>query len=455
MNWLKANWVIVLLSVIALAALPTAMYFSGNMRKKIREDLAKRIATDVQQLTNSRVQYHVISVDGNKLLEKSIEPNQAYTEWYKNAWEQIRSSTGAVSEAALAFNKADHGLLVRDLFPAPEQRAAQTKPLELAAAYIRAHPALLTSIRAGEPLEPAVVSARLSDYEQAQVDRIKNQTGKDPTEEEKATLANELRGLRLQEYRQRAAEISVFAGPYVFDGVPETVPTREPSLATCWDWQERFWIHTDICRAVAAANGAATGGVSDSVVKRIIKIGVLPALYVGSENRELSASPFEAGTDKAPQDFTRSITGRVSGPGSGNKWYDVRNVVVEVIVSSRRLPAFMDALAATNFMAVVDMDLFHVDPVDELRMGYYYGDNDPVVRAVLEVETIWLREWRKDLMPNDVKGALGMLEGVAGAEDPFGGAPPPPPPSGGRRPAPAGDDDLSSPRGRRRPNDDG
>ncbi|MBX3408095.1 MAG: hypothetical protein KF869_15175 [Phycisphaeraceae bacterium] len=452
MNWVKANWVIILLSLIALAALPTAMYFSGNMREKIRADLAKRIDTDMKELNNVRVQYHLQAVDGTKLLEKSIEPNAAYTQWYRDQAEAIRSRTGAVSEAALEFNRADHGVLVRDLFPQPEPRAAQTKPLEFAAAYIRAHPAMLAAIRAGEPMDPAQVSAMLTDYQQSQYERIRNQTGKDPTEEEKAVVANELRALRVQQYQRHAGQFAVYAGPYVFEGVPASVPTQEPSLATCWDWQERFWIHKDICRAIDFANRDATGGVPDSVVKRIVKIGVRPAPYLVADGRGVTTAAFEAGTDKAPLDFSRSITGRVSGPGSNNKWFDVRVVRVELVLSSRRVPAFMDALAATNFMTVLDMDLFRVDPVEELRSGYYYGESDPVIRAVFDVETVWLREWRKDLMPNDVKGGLGMLEGV-GADDPFAAPPPPParrPPAGA-----GGGEDDSRPRGRRRPNEDG
>lgn len=453
MKWLKANWVIVVLSVVALAALPTAMYFSGNMREKIRADLAKRIDADMKELNNVKVQYHLVSVDGTKLLEKTVEPNAAYTQWYKEEWERIRSRTGEVSEAALAFNRSDHGVLVADLFPAPAPRAAQTKPLEFAAAYIRAHPAMLAAIRAGEPMDPAQVAAMLTDYQQSQYERIRNQTGKDPTEDEKATVAAEMRALRVQQYQRHAGTIAVYAGPYVFEGVPASVPTQEPSLAQCWDWQERFWIHKDICRAIELANRDATGGVPDSVVKRIVKIGVRPAPYLLAEGRGATTASYEAGTDKAPQDFTRSITGRVSGPGTNNKWYDVRVVRVEVVLSSRRVPVFIDALAATNFMTVLDMDLYRVDPVEDLRAGYYYGENDPVVRAVFDVETVWLREWRKDLMPKEVQGGLGMLEGVT-VDDPFASAPPPPPT---RRPPPGagGGDEDSRPRGRRRPNEDG
>jgi hypothetical protein len=93
------------------------------------------------------------------------------------------------------------------------------------------------------------------------------------------------------------------------------------------------------------------------------------------------------------------------------------------------------------------MDLYRVDPIEELKNGYFYG-SDPVVRATIEIETVWLREWRKDLMPTDVRAALGLVEGIA-TDDPNAGAPAPAPaPAPRRAPAGGGDDDLRPARGR-------
>lgn len=453
--WLKGNWVIVLLSLISLAVIPTAWYFANGMRVKVREDLQKKVQTDMQEIGNPSVQYNLMNVVGDKILEKRMEPNKVATELYRSAWEQIRSRTGTVSEAALAFNKAEHKILVADLFPDPKEFIAEAKLREFAAAYIRAHRDLLSLMNAGDPVEPATISAMLNDFQIAEVERVRNQTGKDPTEEEKQRIAESLRDMRIREYQRRASEIGVFAGAYVFEGVPAVPPVTKPTAAQCWDWQERYWIHQDICRAIADANKAASGeGVPGSVVKRIIRIAARPAPFLGAEGQSGAAAATEAGTDKAPIDLSRSITGRYSGPGSNNKWYDVRNVQVEIIASSRNLPEFFDALARTNFMTVLDLDIFRVDPIEELKNGYAYGPGDPVVRAVIEVETVWLREWRKDLMPMEVQKALGLVEGVA-ADDPFGGSAAPAPAPAPRRPAGGGDEDLGGGRGRRGGRDDG
>jgi hypothetical protein len=101
------------------------------------------------------------------------------------------------------------------------------------------------------------------------------------------------------------------------------------------------------------------------------------------------------------------LPGRISGPGSNNKWYDVRYITIEMVADAARLPAFIDALASINFMTVVDTDLVKVDSAAELREGYFYGDA-PVVNATLVIESIWFREWRERWMPVEVKQALGM-----------------------------------------------
>ena len=58
-------------------------------------------------------------------------------------------------------------------------------------------------------------------------------------------------------------------------------------------------------------------------------------------------------------------------------------------------------------MTVTDVDLYEVDIWEDLERGYYYG-SDHVVRAVLSIETVWLRSWMKDFMPSTVRTALGV-----------------------------------------------
>jgi hypothetical protein len=121
--------------------------------------------------------------------------------------------------------------------------------------------------------------------------------------------------------------------------------------------------------------------------------------------------------------------------------YDLRSCNVVAVVSAKGLPQFLDALARTNFMTVLDCDFDAIDPVEDLKAGFYYG-NDAVVRVRLRVETAWLREWTKKYMPADFRTEIGIPPDApvdpAAAAAPGGSPTPPPAPgaSGGPTPRP-------------------
>src|SRR5207248_669255 len=138
-----------------------------------------------------------------------------------------------------------------------------------------------------------------------------------------------------------------------------------------------YWMVSDLLRAIDAANTDAAGKrttLDKSVVKRVERLELLPA-----------TGPTEP-----------SITGRHSG--GDNKLYDVRQGRLTLIVASSGLPALINAISRTNFMTVIGLDFAEIDPWADLDRGYYYG-SDHVVRAVVKVETVWLRSWTEAMMP--------------------------------------------------------
>jgi hypothetical protein len=155
-----------------------------------------------------------------------------------------------------------------------------------------------------------------------------------------------------------------------------------------------------LLKAVDTANrsGERRTGVPDSVVKRIESISLSP-LDVPDPNAASSGAP------SAPT----SITGRQSGGGNG--LYDIRNAKMSVIVSSAKLPQFFDAISRTNFMSVTGLYVEDVDEWAELENGYYYG-SEHVVRAVVDIETVWLRSWMSPLMPPDIRNLLVGAQGM-------------------------------------------
>ena len=100
-----------------------------------------------------------------------------------------------------------------------------------------------------------------------------------------------------------------------------------------------------------------------------------------------------------------TYTGHTGGVAGSS--YDIRMVELTLVVGSQQLPRIFDAFAQTNYMTVTDVDLNEVDVWEDLEQGYFYGP-DHVVRAVLQIETVWLRSWTTDLMPDAVRTALGV-----------------------------------------------
>lgn len=440
--WLKAHWPIPVLLLVAVAALPAAWYFASSMSEDIKKDYETQVKKDYDSVSDSAamVSYGVPSVDGTgKLLERKAPANEAMIKAYAGVWQQVQAKVGAVAEKGLAFNRGEHKLLTAGLFPKVPSGAKadqDVKALEFITSLIAFHRHLLEEARAGKPPAANEVGQALNEHVQQEREKIKAQAGRDPNEEETKKLQEDLLAMRLGAYRKRASEIGVYADYAAFEGIPAEVPTQAPGLPQLWDYQERAWVHQDVMQAVRAAN--SSGGVPDGVVKRILSINVSDPTY-DAKSPQPPAAAYDAGEDRAPSDWSKSPTGRWGGPGTKNKWYDVRPVRLELIVSSQRLPEFVDALAATNFMTVIDMDLSRVDTLADLKDGYFYGD-EHVVRASLLVETVWLREWRKADMPAEVQRSLGMVEGEAGAP---AAAPAPSPaarprPGGGGRPAPGG-----------------
>jgi hypothetical protein len=452
-GWLKQHWLIVVLGVVALAALPTAWYFANEMNTGVVTAYQTKVSNDFKGIEGSaaKVNYSVFGPDGNKILEKSGEANQIMIDKYGEIWATIKDKTGTISEKGLAFNKSDHGLLTENLFPKPNELDAPVKGREFVRAYIDFHPKILAEAHAGGPPAPEQIIQQLNDYKMQQIDRIKAEQGREPTPEETKEMGDKMMGMRIARLTSRAGEIGVYATPGIFDGVPTDVPNQAPTLARLWDYQERAWIHHDIMRAVTRANGGSSAGVPMSVVKRVSKVSVRAATWDSGDGRPPVHST-EAGEDRVPVDFSQSITGRVSGYGSKNKWYDLRTVDVDVVISSKRLPQFIDALSATNFMSVLNMSMTRVEPLNDLREGYFYGD-EHVVKASFVIEYVLLREWRKAWMPDDVQKTLGMVEGVS-ADDPSaapaGRSAPPPARAPAARPPAGAAPGGAGPRGGKR-----
>lgn len=419
MEWIKGHWIVLAMMGGAIVALPVMVYFASSMSASAKTKIEGEIKTDWSDMTSgAKVTYRVPPLlAGGKTLEESKEaPNPSLTEWFKAALTQQAEEAAAVVARAVALNKANHGFLVPGLFPDPKGNDQLLRVSMARQFTTEAHGRLLAAIGAGAPPDAAALAAELQSY---QLEELKAITGSDKPDintlgqADKDKLATKVLSKRVGQYQAKAARIAVYADVGVFR-LPPFSESPPPSIEQCWSWQNEFWIHEDILAAVAMANQGAAG-VPGAVIKRIESITVddFPGIALGAPGglgeprpgETPAATPPPAG--EAPTDFTRSVTGRFSGPGSNNGLYDVRTARLTVIASTRNLPKFFDALGRVNFMSVLDADIEKVDIAQELGSGFYYGD-EHVSRVTLKIETIWLRAWTVGTMPKSVRQALGL-----------------------------------------------
>jgi hypothetical protein len=206
---------------------------------------------------------------------------------------------------------------------------------------------------------------------------------------------------------------------------------RPPSIGELFAWQWEYWVVDDVLRALQEANKDHRS-VTTAPVKRIVSLTIrdVPA---GSEAKKEGEAPStgggygsfggaaDGGTPPEPSaegaapagaaadpkallaaDYRVSLSGRKSNP-----IYDVIHVDLELVVETERLPEVLDAISKYNFMTVSNLRLTTADPFEAAANGFYYGPK-PVNTVQLEIETVWLRAWTKELMPEMTKKQLGI-----------------------------------------------
>ncbi len=460
-GWIKGHLLVVISVVMIVLFLPAGFYFSNGLNSAVKEKANDAYSSKDRELKGkSKVSYSLPAVlEGEEVLSESRVPNKVVTEFYKQQKADRAAQVDEVIERGVALNKRDHGHLVDGLLPKPaDDRVLRRLGLEMAeqiagtmdepqqSVYVR----LLRRLNADAPIEPGVLSASLSDFRDRTRDGLAAGSADDKlTAVQEAELEQMLISKRLGEYKGRAEELTfycttdaIFGGGGEYSFVPDQAPSPSTiSAAKAFAWLWDYWVITDVLEAVANTNtNAASGAISipNAPVKRVDSIRVSKLGFIkddqksGSSNS--SSSPDDSvvvwrgnpqtgyddddGYDDRGGSQNDPVAAVASGSETGETYtghsggvagssYDIRMVELSVVVNSKQLPKLFDALGKTNYMTVTDVDLREVDVWRDLRQGYFYG-SEHVVRAVLQIETVWLRSWTTDFMPDEVRTALGV-----------------------------------------------
>ena len=437
-GWVKTHLVMVISTLVIVAALPLGWVFSSKWNADIREKQEQRVSQAYNKVKNAKVTYVIPSLlPDEPSWSESRPPNPYLTEYVREVREKRLSQAAGVVAEVLDFNRNGHELLAPALLPEPTNPQQETRLKYEFLDRMAGDPVtgaktiyedLLRSIGAGEAPDPVQLATTIQDLRDRESERMIAESGTgviSPDDQEQ--LNTLLADRRLAEAQRRAKDISVFMtmdafDPLAFGPASAQVPpidqrqrqsTQTPTLAEAFGWNFDYWVVSDLLRSIDRANtdtGGTRANVENAMVKRVERVGV-EALPLSRETAEVETDSFgqviEAEGFAASSETSNpsvSVTGRIS-----NAEFDVIKARMVLVVDAERLPRLFKAFSETNLITVLDMDVSEVDLWADLRQGYFYGES-PVVRVSLELETIWHRDWTVPMMPQSVREALGVVE---------------------------------------------
>jgi hypothetical protein len=408
LNWIKENLLIVVCSVVAVAAFPALYVMGSGKNTALIESVSSEISGDERALQQLGVTYTIPTLDpATPQIEFSRVPNQATTDAVIRAIEKVQEESREMLRTATEFNKDSKTLLMQGLFPEPTSAELPLRQ-RFGSLWVPVHAQLLQRINAGLPPEATEVrTVVLQKSNAAREDLLAGRENDQLSSQDVEQLVHMGSEERLRIYRDRAMGIGVYASGEIFKGVVAPNPTRPPTIPMIWDMQHRYWVHETVLNAIVTANTNSLNGlllaVPEAPVKRILSIK--------ADDWNLAFAPEVSGSEPLdslfPADYEASITGRNAWPSFPNSLYDIRYVELALHVRSDAVPAIVDALSSTNLMTVVGCSLAEVDSQTLLESGYYYGGGH-VMEMKVRLETLWLRPWTTETMPENIKLALGV-----------------------------------------------
>lgn len=438
LNWIKANIftvIFIAVMVVALVALPVV---AGRLNAAVRKDVENRLTKYSQLESLEKVQVTIEGPNGEPQSQQVLI-NEKLLQRFREVTEAKRADAEEVLAEAVMHNRKDRGVLLGELFPEPPPAQRETLPKRFHEELLAAYEALLEELEAKsapsfEEVQEAIDRRRSQFY----TIKLQKDLSDALSEKEQEQLVDELTEARVGLYAEAADNTKFYASLDALY-IPQWNQARLPLMAELYDWQWQYWINEDLLRALADANGRSSS-VQTGPVKRVLSIALLGALSSAGESGSGGAvggsgmgagggfgggpgggrrggstggaggdsdTPAAAGrpvdpTKPVPVNYDKTFTGRITNP-----LYDVRYVELSLIVDTARVPEVLDSLARRNFLTIYDLRMIPADSFSAARDGYLFGAA-PVSQLILRVETVWLRSWTSQFMPNDVKMALGV-----------------------------------------------
>ncbi|MCA9297072.1 MAG: hypothetical protein KC983_11155 [Phycisphaerales bacterium] len=439
LDWVKSNPLIVVFAVLMIAALITMPMLAGKMNAAVKKDTADK-ARKITEIKGLKTTIEVPGVEGSQ----SGLINKKFIDRYKVVTEVTKKDAEQVHAEALAFNRKKRGVFLSREFPNPAPERLIVMPADFHDELMDGYAELFERINIGQPADAAGVAEKLVQERRRFYSSIGKEDGDKLNDEETTELARRLTAVRLTAYTDAASKISFYLNPADLN-LPGYAENESYSLSLLYNWQWQYWVISDVLNALAEANRKSTN-VLQAPVKRVqyIDISGFPAAAAssiptggfqgsgggargsggpggfgggGGGGGSMNAGGGRSGPGEGagapsgqapnpkvptPLDYNVSFTGRKTNP-----LYDVVRIDLGLVVSATDLPLVLDALAKENFITVLDVRLQPADQYNDLKLGYRYGGG-AVSFVHITLESIWLREWTMEFMPEETKIALGI-----------------------------------------------
>ncbi|MSR19003.1 MAG: hypothetical protein EXS00_07560 [Phycisphaerales bacterium] len=409
------------ITAVAILAPLTMMEIEASTAEVASEHAAKM----AELAALERVQVPLPTSDGSTQTQNALL-NQKLIDAYKAQVGKLSDDSIAVRKAAVALNRKGRSSAFD--FRVAEQSPAKLRQIHLDAfaAYSREWTALFAKAKVAEPPTDEEIIDFLQRRRSAFVTGQFKKADSEPlSEDERVRLSAELARARLERYFDSASRVRIYGSPQDL-GVPSKAPAKAV-VANLFEYQWRFWVMEDLLAAFASVN--ANSPPTSAPVKRIDSVKFLgsnakvaaddaAASGAGAPLDPSAADAAPAGSPIDPRQkvdvsqFAASFTGR-----SSNQLYDVYLVDLRLVVETSKIPAVLDAIGAQNFMTVLNVTMRPADSFAAASEGYMFGAA-PVSQVRLLLETIWLREWTAQFMPDALRNRLGTSGVVADRQVP-------------------------------------
>jgi len=432
LNWVKANPIIVICMFLMLAALGVlaTVHVQGDSFRKELKDRQNEIQK-IESFKNTGI--IIPAPNPNDPPQRlNITVNRAAISELQAMYRKLEGEYKTIFEKAVDHNRMGHLPMLDQLFPHPNNSPT---------AAFRARPEYRRSFapKMFEPYSKSADYPQLNAKPAPSADNIKDvetaveqeylttmfipaKARNQLTPDEEKVLKQRQTAARIKFLRDYAAQIHLYAQtnmtaagfPFAVDAWSAPTMTERPTEGQLWMGQMGLWVQQDIARVIQATNRVddATANVMVAPIKRLLSVRIArPYVGIASADGKIVADRAKAASEAninslLPDNFGISASGRQSNP-----IYDVWHVEVTMIIDAQRLPEIFANLNRTNFMTVLDLEMQDIDEFAALREGYVYGIGD-IVQTRMMIETLWLREWTAELMPDMVRQDLNIPERV-------------------------------------------